>query len=242
MDAEALFLESRRERQENQAQRHVQNQKIQQKRQHVLHILKTKLKEWTCELEKLSKNASAESEEEKKVLRMHFATHEDKLKQLRKQCLSTDSLSSLWHILDQSSSHDEDEDNDEIVTVADFGILHSLFSECQSRLERSRMEKLPRGKFLFKRYRLALENKNNSGRQLEISVSNARTTPIKSRSKRLDPQRTLSDLQDVNRIVVHSDGSIEGIEMLQPLAASPASLVLHNIKRCSIELYVHFVS
>lgn len=238
MDAEALFLESRREREENRTQRHLRSQNIQEKRQRALEMLKTRLKEWTCELEQITSNACAETEEDKRNLRIHFAKHDDKLKHLRKECLSTDSLSSLLQILGQSSTSDgNSSDDDEFVTVSDFGVFHAQFSECQARLDRCRKEKLPRGKFLFRRYRQALESYDKPLQESEMPVNNPGRASVNARLKRLDPQRTLSDLQDLNRIVVHSDGSVEGTE-IQKLASSPASLVLHNIKRCTIELYV----
>lgn len=241
MDTEALFLESRREREENRTKRHLRSQKTQEKRQRALEILKAQLKEWSGELEDIVKEASTKSEDGKRKLRMRFAKHDDNLKQLRKECLSTDSLSSLLHILGQSSMNDissDDDQEDEIVTVSDFGILHSQFSECQSRLDRCRKETLPRGKFLFKRYRQALENGDKALQRLEeLPTSNSGETPADSRLKRFDPQRTLSHLQDLNQVVVHSDGTIEGVE-IHKLAAGPSSLLLHKIKNCSIELYV----
>lgn len=242
MDSEALFLESRREREENRAQRHLRSQKIQEKRQRALDSLKERVKEWTHELEQIASSATASSEEEKRILRMLFVKHDDKLKLLRKECLSTDSLESLLQILDYSYvSGASSDDGDDNLTVSDFGIFHTHFSECQSRLDRCRKETLPRGKFVFKRYRQALESYGQPLERLEVPTGSVGKYSKKSQSRRLDPQRTLSDIQDLNGIIVHSDGSVEGL-CGHGLAANPSSLVLHNITSCTIELYVYCFS
>lgn len=235
MESEALFLESRREREDNRTQRHLRNQKIQEKRQRAIESLKERLKDWTCELEQIASSVTLLSEEDKRNLRMRFVNHDDKLKLLRKECLSTDSLASLLQVLDHSYATESSDDEDENLTVIDFGIFHSQFSECQSRLDRCRKEKLPRGKFIFKRYRQALENYDRPLERLEVPVNGTEKASVKSQAKRLDPERTLSGIQDLNGIVVHSDGSMEGVDG-RVLAANLASLALHNIENCTIEL------
>jgi hypothetical protein len=236
MDSEALFLESRREREENRTQRHLRTQKIQEKRQLALELLKERLKDWNSKLDSIVSTATTSSEEEKRILRMRFATHDDKLKLFRKECLGTDSLSSLLQVLDHSyniggCSHDEDE----TLTVSDFGFFHSQFSACQSRLDSSRKEKLPRGKFIFKRYRQALKNSDQPFEQLEVSRSDTAKAQGESESKRLDPERTLSGIQNVDGIIVHGNGLVEGGGGLQ-LTTNLTSLALHNITNCTIVL------
>jgi hypothetical protein len=237
MDSEALFLESRREREESRTQRHRRTQKIQEKRQLALELLKERLNEWNSELDHIVDTDTTSSEEEKRILRMRFATHDDRLKLLRKECLSTDSLSSLLQVLHHHSDnidvclHDEDEN----LTVSDFGIFHSQFSACQSRLDRCRKEKLPRGKFIFKRYRQALENSDQPFERSDASKKDKAKAPTESQTKRLNPSRTLSGIQNLDGVIVHGNGVVEGVDGHQ-LTANLTSLALHNITNCTIVL------
>ncbi|GAX19294.1 hypothetical protein FisN_4Lh130 [Fistulifera solaris] len=237
MDGEALFLKSRREREESRTQRHLRTQKIQEKRQLALELLKERLKEWNSELDHIVGTASTSSEEEKRILRIRFATHDDRLTLLRKECLSTDSLSSLLQVLDHHSDNIDGclHDEDESLTVPDFGFFHSQFSACQSRLDRCRKEKLPRGKFIFKRYRQALENSDQALERSEASKKDKAKAPTESQSKRFDPSRTLSDIQNLDGVIVHGNGLVEGVDGHQ-LTSNLTSFALHNITNCKIVL------
>jgi len=180
--AEARFLASRESRQEG-----LQSRK---KRHEDLHqfwaSLKAYLHKWDQRLDAIvaenTNDQPARSEDDKRRIAVELNGLADDLRQLKRHCVSDDS--SVMMFLDStgssSSSHGKDDTVrwrsivpvlDRELPPTDLRLLHDEFSKHHDKLDQVRMNLLPKGKFVFRKYREALK------RQQQEETSLLRTPP-----------------------------------------------------------------
>jgi hypothetical protein len=236
MDAEAQFLQSRKARLESRGRYHSD-------RRDGLNVfwtaLKARLTQWKDQLHALGPPPS--TEEEKRLLRLDLCRLEEELKHLRKSCLT------------ESSSLQEGAEGvpcaADLMTLSDLGLLHTEFSQCQASFDLTRKKLLPRGKFVFRRYREAIQLRHQQADSQQVGTDNNNTAQqLQSKpttASRFDPKRTLMNIKN-RRLLVHFDGEVTDVEhpdgspsthaALPPLKDQVSSLVLCNLENCEIEL------
>ena len=230
-DPEAQFLQSRKARAENR-RHHTEC------RREALNTfwaaLKSRLASWRERLHALKIDVPC-TEEQKRTLRLTFCQLEDELKQFRKSCLTESSLTQeisgdLWNMTD-------------LMTVTDISMLHAEFSKCQTELDKIRRIALPKGKFVFRRYREALRLRAELPHATSsLDTSQRLPKTAKPLSVAFDPDRTIADLRNL-KFRVDPDGSVNSereTENIPALADCVSSIVLNNLKNCEIELCVNW--
>lgn len=118
--------------------------------------------------------ALTKANEKQRILDLELSLLEDDLKKLRKHCLSTSqheycvTATSTTPASDDNGSNKNDETTrgsavlvvpapPEELPLSDIRLLHAQFTKFQSKLDQTRKDMLPKRKFVFRRYRQALQ-------------------------------------------------------------------------------------
>ena len=207
VDAEAKFLESQKARTDSlryKATRH--------RKEEALNAFWASLKEylssWNDLLEQLSAAhpVAAITEEEKRNVHLELSELQERLKRLRKNCLSTS-----CEILDENAATSGEllpMPPDEM-PLTDIRLLHNEFTHCQAKMDEVRQKILPRGKFVFRRYREALSRQEQGRAPLRAASKEvvSASTPATSRKQSHD-ENEVKELR--NQVIdVYSDGRVE---------------------------------
>jgi len=197
-------------------------------------------------------------EGEKRRIHLGLCRLQDELEHHRKQCFAHAASSDN---VNESKARNENIDTDSFpvllippqeLPLSDLRLLHTEFSQCRAALDQKRNELLPKGKFVFRRFREAVRLRGRQEKEIPaVAVQGSRLS--KSVAPSLQPslsqdhrssKHTLDHLRD-STIEVHADGRVvvrskEGHaaddRRLEALDSSP--LVLSNLDKTDIFMYV----
>jgi len=206
-NAESKFLESQKARTDHLRQNAKRNRK-----EDALNTfwssLKSYLSSWDNRLEQLSEAhaVAATTEEEKRTVHLEICELQEELKQLRKGCLSTS-----YQTLDQNDATAKQLPTppDEL-PLTDIRLLHNEFTNSQAKLDQVRQKVLPRGKFVFRRYREALR-KQEQGEIKTVSAASKEFTSNSSSKPSMTKTHDENELSDIRHQVVdvYADGRVK---------------------------------
>lgn len=212
--------------------------------------LRELLEAWRKELEAIGSEGSlslasnqveegkpTRSEEDLRAIQIQICTLEDRLSELRDTCLTDPDF------VPRGEERDTNDNNGveampviEWMSVNDMSLLHTEFSNCLTSLRERRENLLPKGKFVFRRYRAALEAMKHPPDIL--SEEKVPRRQRQSASLQSDPNQSLCDLSS-RKLVVDVDGRVVDKCTGSVLkAVSGSSMLLRSLKDCDIEMYV----
>jgi len=203
--------------------------------------VKTFFRQWTQRLEALNALNDNEqpnqqqletpmNEQQKRIIQMKLTQLKDELQLFRKHCLSTssfeDDLSVRQHQqqLGEKSSEVARDDltTSTVVTppphlpLSEIRILHQEFAKYQQRFEQVKHTLLPKGKFVFSRYRQAMALQTTQQKQGDSTlIREALQTALQSQTYKTQEEQlptiaTTSCLQALSHatIIIHENGSV----------------------------------
>lgn len=179
-----------------------------------------------------------------------WPNYEEQLKQLRRMCFHEPLIEPVLHAEHECYGSLPSD----LMTPTDLGLLFTELATCQQLLEQQRRRLVPRGKFIFKRYRKALAEQQQQQLQLQQQQENPKSSlhpngitdhPVPESKQDelgdvLDADRTVWDFSN-RRLVVKHNGTVwdmDNREKLSQLTKQLSSPLLHSLHRCYIELYV----
>jgi len=209
--------------------------------------VKTYLKDWNDRLACLA-NEPTNNEADKRRLQEKFNDLLWQLQSVRKVCLSSLETSETA-IVDIAPPPPD-------LPLADVRHLHQELTQCQDALEKMKTELLPKGKFVFRRYREAMRkreeemqsgagvnNGDSSGRranaQTKIATAATNAPSLQSLETK---RRAVQDLLDVEVLVdskgkvVMKDGTAIERETILPLEGESSTLSLRKLRNCTVTL------
>lgn len=236
---ETSFLESQRARTENLGG----HRREKTERLHAFWAsLKKYLSAWNERLQELDTGQasplSLTDEADKRRVHLKLSELADELKELRKTCLSSTTTPTAIVVQATENINAASRAQRELLSMivpppadelpaTDLRLLHRDFSQCQTNLDACRNRLLPKGKFVFGRYRQALLQKQVAAALLEghettthkrrgttsacgpDTCSPAATDSVARMKEAVENLKTtLQDLVNV-RAVVHADGRVE---------------------------------
>lgn len=189
--------------------------------------LKERLSRWNGKLEELNKSflVAPTAESEKRSVNLKLLSLGDDLRELRRHCLQTNSL------LASCENDTSLPPLPEYMPSSDLKLLHNEFVQLQTRLDETKKRLLPKGKFVFKRYRQAMANR----------TENSNTTPETIRRPKpsnlsLGGDKMVEGLRDCEIVTSQTGDCVSGPQDFH--CSSPS--ILHDIERSQILLYVRF--
>lgn len=226
------------------------------------------LKDWNDRLSAIAENEGEEaaslSEDEKRNLQGQFTLLAQEIQYVRRICLSSSggaAESPLSTVDPASASESRIRYNikpppEGDLPLADARLLHRELTQCQATLDKTKKKLLPKGKFVFRRYREAMrkreekmrnetvenETGNDSFEQDEISRKADVTCDLETE------RRTLQDLDGIDVLVdsaggvqMHQRGDLSGgdyneKEEIAMLPTCFSTLILRNLQDCTISL------
>jgi hypothetical protein len=261
MPSEASFLQARQARTES---RNAQGKTEKTERLSAFWIsFKLVCQSWKDRLVELSKNAELVDlplgESLKRNVQLELNALADELRDLKRMSLSSSSRSLFDPSLSESNRTSQTELSSSVawpqeddLTATDIRLLHRELTQCQTALDSVRNTLLPKGKFIFARYRKALEERQLPAEDadtptIDHSAANApKTAATLSAMGPLPKQVVYQSLQELADatvtvgpddrvdVVCHKDASHRAtIERMQT-----DQLVLRNIANCTVALYV----
>jgi hypothetical protein len=258
--AEASFLQARQARTES---RNVQGKTEKTERLSAFWIsFKRACQSWKDRLVELSKNAEQAGlplgESLKRKVHLELNALADELRDLKRMSLSSSSRSLFdpslsggntlqsKHLSCVAWPHEDD------LTATDIRLLHRELTQCQTALDSARNALLPKGKFIFARYRKALEERPVLAKDADtltvaqLAAGAPRTAATPSAMVPLPKQVEYQSLQEISEatVTVESDGRVDvvchnkdashrAIERMQT-----DQLVLRHVANCTVTLYV----
>ena len=239
------------------------------------------LKDWNDRLTTLAAADAQEhatinkSESEKRHLQEQFVRLAHEIQWVRKICLSTANSAEATTIVVPSDDQGDNSERSKIIamispppegdlSLVDTRLLHRELTECQSKLDKTKIRLLPKGKFVFRRYREAVRKRDEQRRQdgLRSDGDNGPTGEDAGSRSELDREnsaelqatqnplfgterRALQDLENVD-ILVDSSGRAR----LQHRAGDPSrveaetitfpsntsTMILRNLNNCTVSL------
>lgn len=225
--------------------------------------------EWNQRLDDLAErhgNAAVETEEDKGLVRMELCRLRDELKAVRKQCINSNSTAESPHAAESvtprfSFDLPEDVDMAALLPISDVRILHLEFSKQQDKLDQIKAKLLPKGKFIFRRYREALQRQEEAAKQQPhpsyYRAEGTKTLPSSLNTTRR-PLLATNSLENIDgkKVILDENGNLtvqprEEMETSMGLATftsrwlstegeqgSYPALALLNIENSSVEMYV----
>jgi hypothetical protein len=262
--AEASFLQARQARTES---RSAQGKTEKTERLSAFWIsFKLVCQSWKDRLAKLSANAEQTGlplgESLKRSVQLELNALADELRDLKRMSLSSSSRS----LFDPSLSDDNHKSlppkllldvawpQEDDLTATDIRLLHRELTQCQTALDSVRNTLLPKGKFIFARYRKALEERPLPARDnahtpsvnhLDANAPNS--TATLSAMGPLPNQVEYQSLQEIAdaTVTVEPNGRVDVICHNKVASHHTNSermqtdqLVLRNIANCTVALYV----
>lgn len=180
-------------------------------------ILRSKLSSWDAALDELEGKPQG-------YVRQEIENLKEELQQLRKHCLASTVCFDSWKVPD--------------LPIADLRLLHTEFTKHSTRLEVVKERLIPRGKFIFQRYRKEVAKKKSLGIPLHAPTSGVEpssTKQIPSISVRADHGPCLEDLSGVS-ISIDFRGKVEVDGSAISLTISTSALLVRNLRDCRVTM------
>jgi hypothetical protein len=261
--AEASFLQARQARTES---RSAQGKTEKTERLSAFWIsFKRVCQSWKDRLVELSKNAEQAGlplgESLKRSVQLELNALADELRDLKRMSLSSSSRS----LFDPSLSDDNRNTlpskllldvawpQEDDLTATDIRLLHRELTQCQTALDSVRNTLLPKGKFIFARYRKALSERPLPAQDADTPAVNhsdanaPNSTATLSAMGPLPNQVEYQSLQEISdaTVTVEPNGRVDVICHNKDASRHANSesmqtdqLVLRNISNCTVALYV----
>ena len=179
--AENKFLESSRARSELLREKHEHNRQSAEERGDFWIALKSYLADWNDRLDQLDnrygKVGPSLTEDDKRTIQLDLTRLKDQLAELRRRCLSSGTANSSLADSDEQSLIPLPPDS---LPFGDLRLLHEELQRQQAKFDTIKVKLLPKGKFIFKRYRKAVEQLRAQGidlEQMESATIDANETP-----------------------------------------------------------------
>jgi hypothetical protein len=252
--AEAQFLESSKARTE----------RLREKHEHIRQSAETRTTFWTSvrsyldtwsqrlnELVELHRETVSLSEDEKQLINLALCRLKDELSDLKRKCLS-----SHVAVTENSSTNPLPSVPDDL-PFGDLRLLHDELKRHQDKLNKVKLQLLPKGKFVFKRYRQVVEQLRQEGKELYNSNDVSTVTvdvDLEEQKERSTEEEecmpnTICNLAYVS-IVVDESGTIciesllassgdRNEEESERCISMDGAVVLKNISHSTISLYVY---
>jgi hypothetical protein len=239
---EASFLQSRQSRSRP-------SRKISQDRRNAFwESARTFLVGWYKRLDAL---AMPVSETDKRNVQMSLRQLMEEFEMLRNVCLTSnncDSASSSSTTLEDVVPVDAASlimPPPDDLPYGDLRMLHEELQKNREKFDAVKQRLLPKGKFVFKRYRQAMAQRlleqASGAAVVEVQQSPRLVEPVpppySKAAAAADTKYSITDIQGLS-LTVLSDGSIKGAD-LQPLATD-GPILLRNICNSTVDLYVIF--
>lgn len=181
LDPEALFLRNQRNRVETISNKSGKTSSSRKRRELHSAAFRQELTEWKNELaQKLYKKVESLTEEDKRKLKEEFWHLKDILETIRKKYLSTTTES-------YTAEEEEALVDDFSIPLSDLKYFHDEISSCQIQLQQRMKEALPKGKFIFRRYRQAMKEQDGNSPKKVSETGNI------DRTERLDLEGRLHE-------------------------------------------------
>jgi hypothetical protein len=199
-------------------------------------VLRSKLSSWEEKLDLLLQQKP--SSQGAAMIHQELEDSKEELQQLRKHCLASST---------GGSSSFEDWEVPADLPVADLRLLHTEFTKYSTKWETAREQLIPKGKFIFERYRQEVARRKAQGIPLDAPASTTpSTTSSKTQASSSSSLRNtaapiggcIQDLSDVS-ITIDVNGNVElqgatGQIIIDPIIAS--ALLVRNLKNCTLTM------
>jgi hypothetical protein len=240
-DAEARFLQSQKNRTEYLHEKFTRHRRAEEINVFAKSV-KHSLSRWNSQLEDLTEKypIAASSEADKRAASIEIRKLQESLRRLRKHCLST---------VDLINTHEETIDLPalpEELPLADIRLLHTEFTNHERQLDLVHKQILPKGKFLFRRYREAKALHQQKPSSLPVTApSNENDQLVASIATDANlaflGNRALHSIKNMS-VATTAEGDvllIRGTDVSEDsdVDALKAPTVLYNIQRCHVELH-----
>ncbi|GKY92561.1 hypothetical protein MPSEU_000226300 [Mayamaea pseudoterrestris] len=252
--AENKFLISSRARSEQLKEKHDHLRQSADDRNDFWLALRSYLSDWNDRLDRIDKEygdkCNSLSENDKQLIQLDLTKLKDELTELKKHCLSSRS------IFDHSANERQQQlpTPPESLSFGDLRLLHEELQKRQKKLDIIKLRILPKEKFVFQRYRKAVEQLRAQGKdlsQLESATFDAPSTKgQESLASAIDLHgSTIRDLDQVS-IQVEKDGTMRIQSTIASENAATAvttlnlvgAVVLRDISHSTIELHGSYPS
>jgi hypothetical protein len=182
-------------------------------------VLRSKLSKWEVSLDQLEEKLP------QGIIRQELEDLKEELQQLRKHCLASTVCFDDWEVPD--------------LPVADLRLLHTEFTKYSTKWETTKDRLVPKGKFVFRRYREEVAKRKANG--ISLDAPSRQPTP----STKPAPTLSLGNpngscVQGISNasitIDVNGDVQLQGAVTTTVVQISSSALLIRNLHGCSLTM------